>query len=142
MSIQKQIHDAYKMQKDSFNFLHKLMTREGIILDDIAVTISNKSIKPNKIVQLVEEVFDTDIKAKNRKQSTIHGRQAAAYILRLYTKLSLSEIAPYIGVNHHSTTLYSIKNCSNIMETEEWFKEKILQICTELDEYNLYLSSN
>lgn len=142
MSIQKEIYDAYKMQKDSFNFLHKLMTKEGIILDDIAVQITDKSIKPNKIVQLVEEIFNTDIKARNRKQSTVFGRQAAAYLLRLYTKLSLSEIAPLVGVNHHTTILYSIKNCGNLMETEDWYKEKILQICTELDEYNLYLSAN
>jgi len=142
MSIQKEIYDAYKMQKDSFNFLHKLMTKEGIILDDIAVTITDRTIKPIKVVQLVEEIFNTDIKAKNRKQSTVFGRQAAAYLLRLYTRLSLSEIAPFIGVSHHTTTLYSIKNCQNLMDTEDWYKEKVMQICTELDEYNLYLQSN
>jgi chromosomal replication initiation ATPase DnaA len=142
MSIQKEIYDAYKMQKDSFNFLHKLMTKEGIILDDIAVTITDKTIKPIKIIQLVEEVFNTNIKANNRKQSTIFGRQAAAYLLRLYTRLSLSEIAPYCGISHHTTTLYSIKRCRDLMDTEDWYKEKVMQICTELDEYNLYLSSN
>ena len=142
MSIQKEIYDAYKMQKDSFNFLHKLMTKEGIILDDIAVQITDKSIKPSKIVQLVQEVFNTDITVRNRKQSTVFGRQAAAYLLRLYTRLSLSEISPYIGVNHHTTTLYSIKSCRNLMDTEDWYKEKVLQICAELDEYNLYLASN
>jgi chromosomal replication initiation ATPase DnaA len=142
MSIQKEIYDAYKMQKESFNFLHKLMTKEGIILDDIAVTITDRTIKPIKVVQLVEEIFNTDIKAKNRKQSTVFGRQAAAYLLRIYTRLSLSEIAPFIGVSHHTTTLYSIKNCRNLMDTEDWYKEKVMQICTELDEYNLYLQSN
>lgn len=142
MSIQKEIYDAYKMQKDSFNFLHKLMAKEGIIMDDIAVKITDTSIKPIKVIQLVEDIFNTDVKANNRKQSTIFARQAAAYLLRLYTRLSLSEIAPYIGVNHHTTILYSVKKCKDLMDTEDWFKEKILQICKELDEYNLYLSSN
>jgi chromosomal replication initiation ATPase DnaA len=142
MSIQKEIYDAYKMQKDSFNLLHKLMTKEGIIMDDIAVQITDKTIKPIKVIQLVEEIFNIEVKTANRKQSTVFGRQAASYLLRLYTRLSLSEIAPYIGVNHHTTVLYSIKKCKDLMDTEDWYKEKIMQICTELDEYNLYLSSN
>jgi chromosomal replication initiator protein len=120
MSLQKEIYEANKMRK------------YGI----------NKGIKPTNIVDMVEEMFNTDIKVRNRKQTTVFGRQAAAYLLRVYTKLSLTEIANYVGITHHTTTLYSIKKCRDLMETEVWYKEKILQISTELDEYNLYLSAN
>lgn len=120
MSLQKEIYEANKMRK------------YGI----------NKAIKPTNIVDMVEEMFNTDIKVRNRKQTTVFGRQAAAYLLRIYTKLSLTEIANYVGITHHTTTLYSIKKCIDLMETEVWYKEKILQISTELDEYNLYLSAN
>lgn len=140
MTTKEEIFAAYKMQKDSYNFLHKIMAREGIIFDDIKIPITDKTLKPERIVQLVEDVFNTSVKNKDRKQSTIFGRQAAAYLLRIYTRLSLSEISKYIGVSDHTTVHYSIKKCSDIMKTEDWFKEKIIQLCEELDEYALYLS--
>lgn len=142
MTKREEIYAAYKMQRDSFNYLHNLLTKEGIILDDMNIPITDKTIKPEKIVQLVEEVFNTDINVNNRKQNTIFGRQAAAYMLRMYTKLSLSEIARYINVKDHATVHYSIKKCRDVINTEFWYKEKIQQLCEELDKYALYLSNN
>lgn len=141
MTNKEEIYAAYVMQKDSFNYLQNLLIKEGVILDDVRLPVTDKTIKPEKIVQLVEEVFSTDIKANNRKQKTIFGRQAAAYMLRMYTKLSLSEITSYIGVKDHTTVLYSITKCRDIMKTEYWYKEKIEQLCEEMDKYALYLSS-
>lgn len=140
MTNKEEIYAAYVMQKDSFNYLQNLLIKEGVILDDVRLPVTDKTIKPEKIVQLVEEVFSTDIKANNRKQKTIFGRQAAAYMLRMYTRLSLSEITSYIGVKDHTTVLYSITKCRDIMKTEYWFKEKIEQLCEEMDKYALYLS--
>ena len=141
MTNKEEIYAAYVMQKDSFNYLQNLLIKEGIIIDDVRLPVTDKTIKPEKIVQLVEEVFSTDIKANNRKQKTIFGRQAAAYMLRMYTRLSLSEITSYIGVKDHTTVLYSITKCRDIMQTEYWFKEKIEQLCEEMDKYALYLST-
>jgi chromosomal replication initiation ATPase DnaA len=141
MTNKEEIYAAYVMQKDSFNYLQNLLIKEGFILDDVRLPVTDKTIKPEKIVQLVEEVFSTDIKAPNRKQKTIFGRQAAAYMLRMYTRLSLSEITSYIGVKDHTTVLYSITKCRDIMNTEYWFKEKIEQLCEEMDKYALYLST-
>jgi chromosomal replication initiation ATPase DnaA len=141
MTNKEEIYAAYVMQKDSFNYLQNLLIKEGIIIDDVRLPVTDKTIKPEKIVQLVEEVFSTDIKANNRKQKTIFGRQAAAYMLRMYTRLSLSEITSYIGVKDHTTVLYSITKCRDIMKTEYWYKEKIEQLCEEMDKYALYLSA-
>ena len=141
MTNKEEIYAAYVMQKDSFNYLQNLLIKEGIIIDDVRLPVTDKTIKPEKIVQLVEEVFSTDIKANNRKQKTIFGRQAAAYMLRMYTRLSLSEITSYIGVKDHTTVLYSITKCRDIMRTEYWYKEKIEQLCEEMDKYALYLST-
>jgi chromosomal replication initiation ATPase DnaA len=119
MSLQKEIYDTNKSRNERLN----------------------KNIKPIKIIQLVEELFNTDVQAKNRRQTTVFGRQAAAYLLRNYTRLSLSEIATYVGISHHTTTLYSIRKCQDLMDTEDWYKEKVLQISAELDDYSLYLSN-
>jgi len=140
MTNKEEIYQAYVMQKDSFSYLQNLLIKEGIIKDDVRMPITDKNIKPEKIVQLVEDVFSVNIKANNRQQKTIFGRQAAAYMLRMYTRLSLSEITSYIGVKDHTTVLYSITKCKDIMITEYWFKEKIEQLCEEMDKYALYLS--
>lgn len=140
MTNKEEIYAAYVMQKDSFNYLQNLLIKEGVIVDDVRLPVTDKSIKPEKIVQLVEDVFSTYIKANNRKQKTIFARQAAAYMLRMYTRLSLSEITSYIGVNDHTTVLYSINKCKDIMDSEYWYKEKIEQLCEEMDKYALYLS--
>jgi chromosomal replication initiation ATPase DnaA len=140
MTNKEEIYAAYVMQKDSFNYLQNLLIKEGVIIDAVRLPVTDKSIKPEKIVQLVEDVFSTDIKANNRKQKTIFARQAAAYMLRMYTRLSLSEITSYIGVTDHTTVLYSINKCKDIMDSEYWYKEKIEQLCEEMDKYSLYLS--
>jgi chromosomal replication initiation ATPase DnaA len=97
MTNKEEIYAAYVMQKDSFNYLQNLLIKEGVIIDAVRLPVTDKSIKPEKIVQLVQDVFSTDIKANNRKQKTIFARQAAAYMLRMYTRLSLSEITSYIS---------------------------------------------
>ena len=140
MTNKEEIYAAYVMQKDSFNYLQNLLIKEGVIIDAVRLPVTDKSIKPEKIVQLVQDVFSTDIKANNRKQKTIFARQAAAYMLRMYTRLSLSEITSYIGVSDHTTVLYSINKCKDIMDSEYWYKEKIEQLCEEMDKYALYLS--
>jgi chromosomal replication initiation ATPase DnaA len=140
MTNKEEIYAAYVMQKDSFNYLQNLLIKEGVIVEAVRLPVTDKSIKPEKIVQLVEDVFSTDIKANNRKQKTIFARQAAAYMLRMYTRLSLSEITSYIGVTDHTTVLYSINKCKDIMDSEYWYKEKIEQLCEEMDKYSLYLS--
>jgi len=112
-----------------------------IIKEEIAKSTS-KYLRPIKIVQLVEELFNTNVLDKNRKKHTIYTRQVCSYLLRRYTILSLSEIALHVGVTDHTTVHYHIKKCQDIIDTEIWFKDKIDTIIAELDEYILYLSNN
>jgi chromosomal replication initiation ATPase DnaA len=91
------------------------------------------------LVELVQDVFETDIVAKNRKQSTIFARKAAAYILRKYTQLSLNEIAPLIGVGDHTTVIYNIQTASDLMDTEDWYREKLMQIEEDIENYNNFV---
>lgn len=142
MTTKEEIYVAYKMQKDSFNFMHSILKKEGIINDDARATGTTKDLRPIKIVQLVEELFNSKVLDKNRKQHTIYTRQACSYLLRRYTRLSLSEIALHVGVKDHTTVHYHIKKCQDIIDTEYWFKDKIDIMIAELDEYILYLSNN
>lgn len=142
MITKEKIYVTYKIQKDSFKILQDIIKEKRIIIDDLKISKVNKDIRPSKIIQLVEDVFNIKILNKNRKQATIYARQSASFLLRRYTLLSLSQIALHVGVTDHSTVCHHIKKCQDIIDTEEWFKDKIDLIIKELDEYILYLSKN
>lgn len=135
LSTREEVFEVYDNLRKTYEAFTNFMIKEGLIMDD---NMLQNIITPEKICELVNDEFKIDLKARNRKQHTIFGRQAAAHILREFTPLSLSEIAPYIGVSDHTTTLYHVGKCRDIMETEDWFREKVEKIKMQIE--RLYLN--
>jgi chromosomal replication initiation ATPase DnaA len=130
---------CYKDQLQSLRMFHKELVKAKLITDDIAIGSFPTSILPHRIVELVEDVFDTNIQIKNRSQSVIFGRKAAAYVLKKYTQLSLNEIAKQIGVGDHTTVIYNIKTAENLIFTEKWYREKVEEIEKEIESFNNFV---
>lgn len=124
----------YRQSTEQLKYLRRILKQNNIIVDDVKPV----NITPKKLVALCEEIFEVDIKAKNRKQSTIFGRQAAAYILKNNTRLSLKEIALEIGVSDHSTVLYHIRKCQDFIILEDWYKNKIDIINEEIKKFHVF----
>lgn len=133
------IVQCYKDQLQSLRMFHKELVKANLITDDIAIGSVPSTILPHRLVELVEDVFDTSIHIKNRRQSVIFGRKAAAYILKKYTQLSLNEIAKHIGVGDHTTVIYNIKTAENLMFTEKWYKEKVDEIEKEIENFSKFV---
>ena len=133
------IVQCYKDQLQSLRMFHKELVKNNLITEDLAIGSVSTSILPHRLVELVEDVFDTNIQIKNRSQSVIFGRKAAAYILKKYSQLSLNEIAKFIGVGDHTTVIYNIKTAENLMDTEEWYKEKIDEIEKEIENFSNFV---
>jgi len=133
------IVQCYKDQLQSLRMFHKELVKANLITDEIAIGSIHTSIMPHRLVELVEDVFETSIQIKNRRQSVIFGRKAAAYILKKYTQLSLNEIAKHIGVGDHTTVIYNIKTAENLMFTEKWYKEKIDEIEKEIENFSKFV---
>jgi len=133
------IVQCYKDQLQSLRMFHKELVKANLITDDIAIGSVPSTILPHRLVELVEDVFDTSIQIKNRRQSVIFGRKAAAYILKKYTQLSLNEIAKHIGVGDHTTVIYNIKTAENLIFTEIWYKEKIDEIEKEIENFSKFV---
>lgn len=125
----------YRHSAEQLKILKKILKKNNLITDEKIINIT-----PKKLVSLVEDVFECDISLQNRKQTTVFGRQAAAFILKNFTRLSLKEIATEIGVQDHSTVLYSIKKCGDLMVTEEWYRNKIEIIQEEIGKYSNFVS--
>ena len=133
------IVQCYKDQLQSLRMFHKELVKNNLITEDLAIGSVSTSILPHRLVELVEDVFDTNIQIKNRSQSVIFGRKAAAYILKKYSQLSLNEIAKFIGVGDHTTVIYNIKTAENLIETEEWYKEKVNEIEKEIENFSKFV---
>jgi chromosomal replication initiation ATPase DnaA len=139
-TLEKNIIDFYINQKQSLKQLRKSLIKFHLL--DGEKDNNNNNINRltyEKIIELVEDVFDTKVRANNRRQNTIFARKAAAYILKMNTTLSLKEISEYIGVKDHSTVLYNISTAKDLMFTEEWYKNKINEIEQEIKNYNIFV---
>ena len=128
----RQLKDLYYAQRNTHMQLHEMMQQLGLLgIEDnepIGADIGARSI-----VKLVDEVFECDVLKRDRSLKTTFGRKAAAYLLRRYTKLSLKEISGYTGTKDHTTAIHNIKQANNLIDTEDWFKDKMKKICQKIE---------
>ena len=139
-TIEANILDYYQAQKKNLRQLKNTLVSYNLIEKD-DTNRNNNRVTMKKLVGLVEEVFDTDVLAKNRKQNTVFARKAAAYVLKKHTSLSLNEIAPYIGVKDHTTVLYNVSTARDLITTEQWYKNKIDEIENEIKKFNTFVQN-
>ena len=140
MQLENNLVQYYKDQVKNLKMLHKTLVNANLINDQFAVGAINTTISAHKLVDLVQDVFDIDISEKNRSNTHVYARKAAAFILKKYTKLSLNEIAPLIGVKDHTTVIYNVKKASDMIDTEDWYKDKITIIEKEIEIYGTFVS--
>jgi chromosomal replication initiation ATPase DnaA len=128
----RQLKELYYAQRNTHAKLHEMMHQLGLLgIEDnepLGLDIGARSI-----VKLVEEAFECDISRRDRSLRTTFGRKAAAYLLRRYTKLNLKEISGYTGTKDHTTAIHNIKQANNLIETEDWFKDKLKRICQKIE---------
>lgn len=139
-TIEANILDYYLAQKSNLKKLKTTLVAHNILEKD-EVNRGNNRVTMKKLVGLVEDIFDTEVLVKNRLQNTVFARKAAAYILRKHTNLSLSEIAPYIGVKDHTTVLYNVSTAKDLIDTEGWYKNKIDEIEDEIKKFNTFVQN-
>lgn len=131
------IVDFYNSQKSNLQMLRRTLIKANLLTEDVT-SLTSEKISAKKLILLIEDIFETSVTAKNRQQNTIFARKAAAYILKNHTRLSLSEIAKFIGVKDHTTVIYNVKTASDLMFTEEWYRNKIAEIEDEIKNYNIF----
>jgi chromosomal replication initiation ATPase DnaA len=128
----RQLKELYYAQRNTHIQLHEMMSQLGLLgIEDNEPV--GADIGARSIVKLVDEVFECDVLKKDRSLKTTFGRKAAAYLLRRYTKLSLKEISAYTGTKDHTTAIHNIKQANNLIDTEDWFKDKMKKICKKIE---------
>jgi chromosomal replication initiator protein len=68
------------------------------------------------------------LKEKTRKRHVVQARQLSMYLAKNFTKNSLKSIGKHFGGRDHSTVIHSCQAVQNLIETEQAFKEEVLEL--------------
>jgi|LauGreDrversion4_2_1035121.scaffolds.fasta_scaffold08463_13 chromosomal replication initiation ATPase DnaA len=108
---------------------HYLMiTRLETLLDEEPVSMKKKTCPADKVIDLVNEAFNTECRENTRRKRVVFARHCAAYLLREYTNMTLVDISNSLGNTDHATCSHSIKTAKNLIETDEDYANKVAKI--------------
>jgi len=65
------------------------------------------------------------LKKKSRKREVVVPRQICMYFLKIYTRMTLREIASMFGGRDHTTCIHSIRTIRNLIKNYETFRNEI-----------------
>lgn len=92
---------------------------------------STKEITIESIHKLVCEHLEIPYKKllmNSRKREIVQARQIAMYFSKTLTKGTLKNIGDHFGGKDHTTVMHSCKSVQDLMETNQTFKENVLEI--------------
>ena len=111
-------------------------------VQDIIKDITNEnqpiSVTIEKIIDSVSNSFgvtSSDIKSDKRQAEITQARQAAMYIIKEITDLTLKDIGGYFGKNH-ATVLHSVKQCKEKMDESSSYKSTVNNIIRDHQDKN------
>jgi chromosomal replication initiation ATPase DnaA len=114
---------------------HYLMiNRLESLLDEQPVETKRKTCPANRIIDLVNEEFNTECREQTRRKRVVFARHCAAYLLREYTNMTLVDISNSLGNTDHATCSHSIKTAKNLIQTDEDYADKVAKIRFILEE--------
>lgn len=89
------------------------------------------SVTVDRIINEVSRYFEVsvkDIRSMDRTASVSNARQAAMYIIREITQLSMEKIGEEFSGRDHATVVYTLKKVDKLMKTNEHFKNTVEDI--------------
>jgi chromosomal replication initiator protein len=107
---------------------YQMVRRLEKMLDDTKVLEKKPVCEATKIIEVVNDIFDTECREKTRRKRVVYARHCVCYFLRHYTRMTLEEIAESVGNCDHSTVVNSIKVFHNLNETDQDYTNKVKQI--------------
>lgn len=87
----------------------------------------DKLITVEIVEQIVSSFFEVPldkIKMMKRTRVLVDCRCIIFYLLRKHTKMTISAIGKLYGKDH-TTAIHGLQSCSNLMETDEYFRANV-----------------
>ena len=109
-----------------------MITRLTRMLKEAPKQINEIRFPSDKIVEVVNEKFNVEIREHTRKKKVMYARHAAVYLLKTHTNLIWCDIAYCVGNGHHTTCIHSYKAAQNLMDTDDEYRSIIKEIKEKL----------
>lgn len=107
------------------NSHYRLIDKLEDILKDMPVKKREFLAPDDVIIQLVNQVFKTDVQTTGRDKRKVYARHCAVYLLRSHTTMIWKEIAYKTGNSDHSTAINSYQTFLDLMFSDEEYVEKV-----------------
>lgn len=111
-----------------------MINRLESMLDEEPVENKRKTCPANKIIDLVNDEFNTECRENTRRKRVVFARHCASYLLRKYTNMTLVDISNSLGNTDHATCSHSIKTAKNLIQTDEDYANKVEKIVSLIEE--------
>lgn len=113
------------------------LNQEKINLDLVKAVVAQfvnedpREITIDAIKKMVADHFDIKVEklhGKTRKREIVIARQLSMYLAKNFTANSLKSIGSSFGGKDHSTVLYSIKAVQDLMDTDQMFRDTVMEL--------------
>jgi len=113
-------HSSLLKQNIDINLVRDVVS--GIVKPNHNSISFNRKIMAPDILKTVSEYYkipESQITGKRRTASMVIPRQVSAYLMKKFTKLSLKEIAEYLGKKDHSTVIHAVKKIETMLNQKD-----------------------
>ena len=110
-----------------------ISTVQAILKDN-----TRKPINPEMIQNITAKYFEidrSDLLSQKRLKKFSYPRQAAIYLCRKLTDMSLKEIGKAFGNKHHSSVIYAVNNMEHQLKSN-------IEVLNDMNRLRLFLSSD
>lgn len=125
-----------ELKMSTLNRLRVLAKEFNDLVDNMAIECGVLAHRPHRkyvspvaaanVVQIVKDIYGLDITRKAQFPQLVTARCAAAYVMQVHCKMSLSEIGSTLGGKHHTTILNNIRNAEDRLRAkDEAFTEMV-----------------
>jgi chromosomal replication initiator protein len=108
--------------------LEKILDSEPSIRDEFNKRQPKVYCPAIKIIETVNDVFNTDCRERTRRKRVVYARHCASYLMRQYTDMTLLEISNVVSNSDHATCSHSIKTAKDLIQTDQEYAEKYNKI--------------
>jgi chromosomal replication initiation ATPase DnaA len=108
--------------------LEKILESEPLIRDEFNKKQTKVYCPAIKIIETVNDVFNTDCRERTRRKRVVYARHCASYLMRQYTDMTLLEISNIVSNSDHATCSHSIKTAKDLIETDQEYALKYNKI--------------
>jgi chromosomal replication initiator protein len=136
--MNKEIKSLIRKHELIIKQLNKMLnSKEVVVKQQVIIRARDFICNADVILDLVNKAFECNALDRTRKHPNVFARHFLCYFLHEHTRMTLVQIASYIGLADHSSVINGVKQTNNLIATDDYFKNMEANIRMMLQENKL-----